>query len=86
MFCGQGQSMIFTFLNAELLVIYLHLTCGSVQIHNDKQFEHILQCQNHGVNRYKNTMYHMSYGLAIGLSFLETKILVLLCTFRVTLR
>ena len=47
MFCGQGQSIIFTFSNAELLVISMRLAfkLWACSIHNDKQFEHIPQGQ-----------------------------------------
>ena len=54
-------------------------TCA---IDNDEQSEHILQGQR---SWSKHIKIIMSYGLAIGLSFLETRILVWLCTFRVTI-
>ena len=53
MFCGQGQSIIFTFSNAELLVIEA--------IHNDKQFEHILQGQTSWSEQTKIIICHMDW-------------------------
>ena len=85
MFCGQGQIIIFTFSNAGfylnylfiyLLFIYrgLHLTCGPVQSIMIKKSEHRV------MDLKLSLSCHMIYELAIGRSFVEIKILVLLCT------
>ena len=79
MFCGQGQSIIFTFSKSELL----HLSCGPVQSITINSLNTFFKVKGHGVNRYKiiiNYVIRIGYG-----PFLETNILVLLCAFRVTL-
>ena len=69
MFCEQGQGIIFTFSNAELWGHRgLHLTCGPVESITINSLNTFFKVKGHGVNKYKIIM---SYGLVIGLSFLE---------------
>ena len=62
MFCGQGQSIIFTFSNAELLGHRgLHLSCGPVQPITIKSLNTFFKVKGHGVNRYKIIICHTDW-------------------------
>ena len=59
MFCGQGQSIIFTFSNAELLGMEACLTLWACAIDNDNSLNTFFKVKGHGVNRYKIVICHM---------------------------
>ena len=54
MFCGQGQSIIFTFSYAELLVIEACILAVD-------SLNTFFKVKGHGVNRYKMIICHMDW-------------------------
>ena len=60
MFCGEGQSIIFTFSNAELLVIEA-CSCGPVQSIRINSLNTFFKVKGHEVNRYKFIICHMDW-------------------------